>query len=119
MPAFPAYAVLLFDGFKEEPVSAVKRTEMESGPVKQLKTVSRVLVPRPARYLLKSKSDYNAWVTWFRSTINWGNDWFDWTDPHDAAIKTARIVGAKYAAKPTRKDLERWILEFRIETWSA
>ena len=57
MAAFPAYPKLLFQGFAEKPESAIKRSDNESGPAKQLKTKSRVLVKRNVIYLLTSNAD--------------------------------------------------------------
>lgn len=117
MAAFPAAPVLLYDGFEEQPPPAVRRTEMEDLFGKQLKTASKVLVKRPVQYLIKSKADKDAFVVFFNTTINRGADWFDWTDPYDAAVKTARIVGGRISLKPRRKALDRWLLGCEIETW--
>lgn len=119
MATFPAYPKLLFNGFGEKPDNAIKRSENESGPAKQLKTKSRVLVKRPVSYLLTSAADYASFNTWFKVTINFGADWFDWTDPVDGATKPARISGGNIELKPQRKMLDRWVAEFQIETWSA
>lgn len=117
MAAFPAYPVLLFDGYARKPDAAIKRSDSESGPPKQLKTKSRVLHTRPVTYLLASKADLDAFETWFESTINFGADWFDWTDPYDSAVKSARIAGGAIDPKPQRKALDRWTVSFQIETW--
>lgn len=117
MAAFPAYPKLLFDGLRRTPDPAVKRSDNESGPPKQLKTKSRVLHSRPVIYLLTSASDLNAWEAWFESTINYGADWFDWTDPYDGVVKSARIKQGSYALEPQRKMLDRWKATFEIETW--
>lgn len=117
MATFPSNAKLLFEGFTERPASAVLRTEMESGPPKQAKLVSRVMVPRPVRYLFASKADYQAFVTWFRTQISYGADWFDWTDPVDGTVKSARIVNGTYEPTPLRKNLERWVVAMDLETW--
>jgi len=119
MAAFPAYPMLLFDGFVEDPESAASRAPMETGPVKQLKTKSRVLVTRPLRYLINSNTDRNSFIAWHRDTVNLGADWFDWTDPVTATVKSARIVGGKIDWTPRRKQLDRWIVAFKLETWSA
>lgn len=119
MATFPAYAKLGFDGFARDRESALDRTQMESGPPKQLKVKSRVMVARPVVYFFDSLSDYNSFITWFQTTINFGADWFDWTDPVDAAVKTARIVNGKLDKEmPRRKTLDRWQIGFTIETWS-
>ena len=117
MPAFPAAPLLLFHGFEEAPPPAVRRAEMDDRFVKQAKTTSKVLLKRPVQYLIRSKADKDAFLVFFNTTINRGADWFDWTDPYDAAVKTARIAGGRISLKPRRKALDRWILGFDIETW--
>lgn len=117
MATFPAYALPLFEGFTERPDPAVLRTEMEAGPPKQALLVSRVMVARPMRFLITSKSNYQAFKTWFADTIHRGADWFDWVDPLDGQTKSARIQGGTYDPQPQRKDLERWIVSLTIETW--
>lgn len=121
MPAvFPhAYALILFEGYAEGRESAVSRAPMETGPVKQLKTKSRVLVTRPVRILLRSNANYESFISWFTDDINLGADWFDFTDPRDNVVRSARIVEGKIDPKPTRKDLARWIVATNIETWSG
>lgn len=117
MPVFPAYLLLLVQDFMEDLPSAVKRTDMEDGMVKQLQTISRVLKKRPVRYLAKSKADKDAFEAWHRDEISRGADWFTWTDPYDNTPKSARIVGGKVDYKPQRKQLDRWVLSFTVETF--
>lgn len=117
MATFPTAPVLLFEGLSRVPESAVRRGDMESGPAKQLKTKSRVTHVRPVVYLITSKTDLDAFETWFEDTINMGADWFDWTDPYDSAVKSARIKDGAISLVPQRKVLDRWKLSFEIETW--
>lgn len=119
MATFPAYPLLLFNGYRENPESGIRRGEMESGPAKQLKSKSRVAVVREVDYLLISAADKTAFETWFRSTINMGADWFDWTDPADQVVRSARIVSGTYQLVPQRKMLDRWVASFQLETWSG
>jgi len=119
VPVFPSYAKLLLDGFGENPESAVLRTEMESGPKKQAQVRSRALVTRPMRCLFTSKADHESFKAWFRNDIARGAVWFDWTDTVTGTVKKAQIVGGKIESKPTRKDLERWIVSFELETWDG
>lgn len=117
MAAFPAAPVLLINGFEEQPPSAVRRTEMEDLFVKQMKRTSKVLVKRPVQYLIRSKADRDAFLTFVNITINRGADWFDWTDPYDSAVKSARIIDGRIQLRPQRKALDRWVAAFEIETW--
>lgn len=117
MPTWPAYAAILFDGYAEEPEPAVIRTEMESGPAKQAMVRSLVTIQRPVKALITSNADYQSFMTWFRTDIKRGALWFDWTDPVDGQVKQARIVGGKIDPRPQRKDMSRWHIGLRIETW--
>lgn len=117
MATFPAAALLLFEGLARMPESAVKRSDNESGPPKQLKTKSRVLHVRLVNYLITSKAELDAWEEWFEDGINLGADWFDWTDPYDNTVKQARIKDGIYRLAPQRKMLDRWKISFEIEIW--
>ena len=116
MATFPTYAKLLADGYAEQRESALLRTEMESGPPKQAKFKSRVMVVRPVTVLLQSRSDYLSFVTWFSETINEGSAWFDFTDPVTHTVKQGRIVGGGLEATP-QAGLTLWTIPLKIETW--
>lgn len=118
MAAFPAYALLLFDPQADRaPQPAVDRTEMERGPPKQLPRATRAMVRLPVQYILKTQADYLSFVTFFNDTLRKGADWFDWTDPAGNVVRQARIVGGEIRYRPTRRDLERWIVSFELEYW--
>lgn len=116
MPTFPSYAKLLYAGFSEQRESALLRTEMESGPPKQAKIKSRVMVTRPVSILLESRADYLAFVEWFITDLNEGSAWFDFFDPVRRVIKQGRIVGGGLEGKPTA-GLRVWTINTKIETW--
>ena len=117
MATFPTnLAMLLADGYGEEPGAGVERTPMSDGLVKQARTTARELVARPARFLIRSKADYLAFYDWHETTIGRAG-WFDWTDPVDGLTKQARIVGGKVSYRAVRKNAERWIASCSIETW--
>lgn len=118
MADFPIYAVLLRD-FSVQRGSAVERTAFEDGMVKQLRKVSRVLVARRVKYGLRTKADYQSFITWFEATIRGGADWFNWTDPVSETVKTARIVSRIDEEAPDDPMLAWWTLSFTIETWSS
>ncbi len=119
MSSFPAYPKLKFDGIKESSGQAVLRTPMEDGMVKQTKWRAKTLRERPLIYLLDSAADYASFKAWVDTTLNMGADWFTWTDPASATVKTARLVkgteGVTYM--PVRKVLDRWEAQFRLETY--
>lgn len=115
---FPAYPKLLFErDAPRGPEPVLERTDMESGPPKQIVRASRAMTRMPVRYHLASKADYLAFLAWHRDTLHQGADWFTWTDPLTAAARTVRIVGGKIEPKVQRKDHERWIVGFELEYW--
>lgn len=118
MATWPTYAYLAFDDFAEQPQTVTLRSEMESGPPKQARILSRAMVTRPATVILKSNADYLAFRTWFRDAINRGVDWFDWIDPVDGQMKQARIVnGFLQNASPQSPDLSWWHVKLQLESW--
>lgn len=118
MASFPAYATLWMDGFSEKTVPpAVLRTEMETGPPKQIKIRSRAMIHRSVVYAVYSKADYLAFKDWVKTTLNRGTDWFDWTDPVDGSLKSARIVNGDISGEPKDPMLTWWTISFTLETW--
>ena len=113
MATFPSYIKILADGFQEEPESTVRRTEMESGPAKQVPMASLGMVKRPINGQIESRANYLAFKVWFKSD---GAGWFDWRDPVDNTVKQARIVEGKYTATPLAA-LEYWRISMTLETW--
>lgn len=118
MQNFPAYVRFAKDGYGHDPASAVSRTDMEDGMTKQLQTKSRVLVKRPVKGQIDAKADFISWETVFWPAISKGADWFNWTDPVDGAVKTARISGGTYSARVRTAGLAGWEISFTLETWS-
>lgn len=119
MATFPTYPSIEGDGYAQQRASAVQRTQMESGPPKQLKTLSRVMVTRSITCLLHSNTELANFITWFQTTINYGADWFTWTDPVDSTSKNARIVGGLNTEEVFGEPLINWKVRFKLETWSA
>lgn len=117
--ALPSYVKVLRDGFSETRESALLRTEMESGPPKQAKVKSRVMVTRPVKMLVMSSADYASFKTWFGTTINEGADWFTWSDPVTASTLTVRFVGGGFDATPLGDVNGAWAISAQIENWSA
>lgn len=118
MAAWPNYGRLELPGYSEEPGSAVQRTVMESGPAKQLQVLSLQDIPRSVTYLY-SAPEYGTWLTFYRTTINRGTDWFDWVDPRDGVTRQARIVEGKYKAEPYAEAPGAplsWRVSCRLET---
>ncbi len=117
MATFPNYASLLFDGFAEQRESALLRTDMESGPPKQAKVKSRVMITRTVTIWLRSKADYQSFVTWFSVTLGEGAAWFDFADPVSGTTRQARFVGSGLEASPIPGNLQQWTIKSKIESW--
>ena len=119
---FPSGGQLLLNGYGMRPGSAVLRTEMETGPPKQAKIKSQVMVGRPVQYLY-TETELQAFETWFRGTeCNWGASWFDWTDPRDGVAKQMRIVDGLYDVTPhneTEGAPLKWIVSLNLENWES
>jgi len=114
---WPNYGVLLAP-LEEQPRSVILRTSMESGPAKQRRRVSLQSIDRPLKYQYTA-AEYALWLVWYRTTINYGNDWFDWPDPRDGATKQARIISGDYQAKSHVKSRGApvgWIVSLTLET---
>jgi hypothetical protein len=119
MAAFPhSYAKILAEGYEKDRASALVRTPMEDGMTKQLKVRSRVLVGRSFVVAIANLSDYQSFITWFQTTINYGADWFDFTDPEDSVVRTARVVNKLDKERPI-VGLGQWRIPIMIETWSG
>jgi hypothetical protein len=120
MPAFPAYAVLLFEGFSEQRESALLRTEMEDGPPKQVRIRGKVLVTRPIKIGLNSLQDYRSFIAWFSNDLAEGSLWFDFNDPVSGTTKQARFVVDStngLEGTPLNPHLVNWSISTSIETW--
>ena len=117
--ALPSYVKVLRDGFAEQRESALLRTELESGPPRQAKVKSRVMVTRPVKLMLSSRADFASFKTWYASTINEGADWFTWYDPVTASTLTVRFVSGGFDATPLGSVDGAWVISAQIENWSA
>jgi hypothetical protein len=120
MSAFPhSYAKILAEGYDKGRDTAVSRTPMEDGMVKQLKTKSRVLVTRQLVVQIDTAVDYQNFITWFQTTIDYGTLWFDFTDPEDGVVRLARIVNGKLDRETPIMAHQKWRIGMQIETWSG
>lgn len=119
MATWPSYAKILRDGYAEQRESALLRTEMESGPPRQTKIKSRVMVTRPVAILLESGTDYQSFLAWYKTTINEGADWFDYVDPVTGSTISMRFSGGGLSAQPLAASSGPWRISASIESWSA
>lgn len=118
METFPSYVKLMAEGYSQRRESALSRTEMESGPAKQLKKLSKVMVT--INFTGKvTQADLANFMIWFQTNINYGADWFNWTDPSDSVTKLGRIVSGVDSEEPETSRLDDWKIRFKLEHWSA
>lgn len=117
MATWPAYAEIMQGQYAENPEPAVLRTDMETGPSKQVLIKSKTLVARPVTVIIQSAANYASWLTWFRTTIHRGTDWFDWVDVRTGSTVSARIQGGIYQAEPATPRFNVWKLRLTLETW--
>jgi hypothetical protein len=115
--SLPVYVKILLDGYKHERESALLRTGMESGPPKQAKIKSRVMVSRTCNLYLDSKNDFEAFELWYSEDLKEGANWFTYFDPVSGLTKTARFVGGGYSASPKGSVYGSWVISTKIETW--
>ena len=116
-PTFPNYAKILVSGFQQQRESAILRSDMESGPPKQAKVRSKVMITRSCKVYLSSLSDFQSFDTWFSATLSEGSSWFTFTDPVSSVTTLARFVGGGYSATPLADKTSDRVLNLKIETW--
>lgn len=117
METFPSYVKIGMEGYNEKRESALLRSDMESGPTKQAKIKSAVLVTRHAKLLFRTNAEYQSFINWFSVNINEGADWFTWTDPTSLTVKQARFVSGGLDAAPLGNASGPWTASANIETW--
>jgi hypothetical protein len=119
MASLPSYVKILFDGYQQQRESGILRTEFESGPPRQARFKSRVMVTRSAKLYLPTKANFQSFETWFATDLQNGALFFDMTDPVSGSTVQARFVGGSYVARPMSASMQFWEVECQLETWSA
>lgn len=97
MAAFPSWIKLLVD-LDQENESAVLATPMERGVDKVRRIKSDVYVEQAVTILLRNRAEQALFKTWFYTTINAGTEFFDWRDPLERVVVSARIKDGKLGA---------------------
>ena len=117
-PTFPSYAKILFSGYSQQRESALLRTQMDSGPPRQARIKSNVMLQRTVKLYFSSKSDFQAFETWYQNDCNFGAAWFNFTDPVSGSTVTARFMDGGYTAVPLVGGMSAWEVDAKIESWS-
>lgn len=115
MADFPNYAGILIDGFSEKHKSQLTRSDMEGGIPKQAKTASVGMVERNVIIFLRTRTDYNNFIHWYKTTLNGGASWFAWTDPISQTNKQARFVAMDLESIPNN-GLQAFRIKATLET---
>lgn len=113
----PSYAKILLEGFSQKRGSALLRSEMESGPPRQSRIKSRVMVTRSVIIRVASLDEFNLFEVWYANDINEGAQWFNFDDPVSGSEKSARFVDGGYSASPVGDVAMGWKISAQIETW--
>lgn len=114
----PSYARIMFDSYVQKHEPAILRTDMESGPPRQAKIRSRVMLTRTVKIVIESLTNFQAFETWFKEDIEFGALFFNMRDPVSKETIEARFVGGEYTARPLTGTLTLWQIEAAIESWS-
>lgn len=116
-PSLPSYVTILRDGYQHERESGLLRSEMESGPPKQVRVKSRVMVVRTCKFYFKLLADFEDFEIWYSTVLKEGALWFTYQDPVFKTTKTARFVGGGFTASPKANSQGSWVVPVKIETW--
>ena len=118
MASLPSYAKILFDSYSRKKESALIRTEMESGPPKQAKFQSKVMITRNVKIYFASKADFINFETWYDTTLDQGSGWFDYVDEISGITVSARFVNGGYESSPLSAKMDKWQISAKIESWN-
>lgn len=113
---FPDYALILAEGYAEEPDYGLVRTEMDGGIAKQRRRFSVPVISRSVTVKVISDADRARFDAWFRRDANGGASWFNWLDPVDGVRKRARVTGTRPPYRWQREGVGRWQAQLQIET---
>lgn len=104
--------------FSETNESVVERSEMERGIPKQRRIASDARVEVAVTLHFDSTTEISDFETWFYSTVDAGQAFFNWTHPRTGATLQARIVdGDAGALKYLRRALDKATRSFKLEYW--
>ena len=122
MAAFPSTAKYSWRDLGEDPQSAVERAEMDRGVPKQRRVTSDVRVEVALTVYFDTKTEASDFETWFYTTVNAGQDFFDFVHPRLGTTVQARIVGGKlgkleFSHAPLQKSQRSLTLEYWRSAW--
>jgi hypothetical protein len=119
MATLPSYVKILFEGYSQTRESGILRTEFETGPPRQARFKSRVMITRDARLYISGNNNFQSFETWFMNDLKGGALFFNLTDPVKGTTTEGRFVGGTYVATPLSSSMGHWEIRCQIESWSA
>ncbi len=94
IPTFPTYIFINDNSLSREIQENVLRSENEVGPNKT-RPLQCTPMFRVQFTVSICEDDYQAYLTWFRSSIHYGSDWFLMPDPFDGELKRFRFANTQ------------------------
>ena len=120
MAAFPTWVKYDWPDLAEAPDSVVERSEMERGVPKQRRVASDARVEMPMTLRFASKTEAANFETWFYTTINAGQDSFDFVHPRTGATVQARVVcGLLGPLRFEQRTLQMSNRAIKLEYWRS
>ena len=120
MAAFPTGLRLEWRDIGDAPESVVERQAMERGVPKQRRMASDVRVEMAITIHFDTAAEIDAFETWFYTTINAGQDFFDMPHPRTGATLQARIVGGELGQlQYLRRTLDKAKRTIKVEFWRS
>ena len=104
----------------ETPDAVVERSEMERGIPKQRRTASDARVEVTITLHFDTAAEITAFETWFYTTVNAGQDFFDWVHPRTGGTLQARMVGGELGPlRYLRRPLDKATRSIKLEYWRS
>jgi hypothetical protein len=120
----PSYATLLFSESAYSPVIQNRRSQFESGYVRQAPIDCRRLMQVSVTYALCTPAEALSFSKWIDNDLKSGSQWFMWPNPIRSNAKDeltkvrARIVNGIYSMTPKNRAYEAYQCAFTVEYYS-
>lgn len=116
MAAFPAWVKVGWRDSGEKPSPVVLRSEMERGIAKQRRIAADAVVTQQITAYFDTAAEADDFEDWVYTEIGGGTDWFDFTNPRNSVVVSARIVGGDIGKLvPSNRTWALTMRQFTIE----
>lgn len=120
MAAFPTGMRYDWRDLSEAPEAVVERQPMERGIPKQRRIASDARVEVAITLHFDTTAEITDFETWFYTTVNAGQDFFDWVHPRTGATLQARVVGGELGPlQYMRRTLDKAKRSLKLEYWRS